>query len=178
MSTDAALSQALEARIRDVPDHPRAGIVFKDITPVLADPALFGRAVEALAAPWRPAGINKVLAIEARGFLVGAPVALALHAGCVPVRKPGTLPWRALQERYALEYGEDALEMHVDAVQPGDRVLVVDDLLATGGTAGAAARLVERCGGELVGFGFIVWLSFLPGMDRLGKERVRYLVGV
>jgi adenine phosphoribosyltransferase len=178
VNPDASLSRALQLRIRDVPDHPKAGIVFKDITPVLADPALFGRAVEALAEPWRSARIDKVLAIEARGFLIGAPVALALHAGCVPVRKPGKLPWRTLKERYALEYGEDALEVHVDSIQPGDRVLVVDDLLATGGTAGAAARLVERCGGELVGFGFIVWLSFLPGMSRLGPERVRYLVGV
>ena len=176
--TDTTLVGDLRACIRDVPDFPQPGILFKDITPVLADPRLFGRVINALAAPWRGAHVSRVVGIEARGFLVGAPVALALHAGFVPARKPGKLPARCVTERYALEYGEDALEVHADAIRPGDRVVVVDDLLATGGTAAATTRLVQRCGGEVVGYSFLVWLSFLPGLDKLGGPgRVRSLVG-
>src|SRR5919206_2317094 len=139
----------VRARIRDVPDFPKKGIVFKDITPVLADPALFARVVDAFVERWRDQRIAKVVGIESRGFLLAAPVAYALRAGLVVVRKPGKLPWRTMREVYSLEYGEDALEMHLDALGPGERVLVVDDVLATGGTAGAVGRLVTRQGADL-----------------------------
>jgi adenine phosphoribosyltransferase len=169
---DASLVEDLKARLRDVPDFPKQGILFKDVTPVLADPRLFGRVVNALAAPFRGRHISKVVGVEARGFLLGAPVALALHAGFAPARKPGKLPWRTVTERYALEYGEDGLQLHEDAVGPGDRVLIVDDLLATGGTAAATARLVTRLGGEVVGFSFLISLDLLPGRERLGPEKI------
>ena len=165
--SDTQLSADLLARLRDVPDFPRPGIVFKDITPVLADPRLFGRVVNGLTAPFRGEHITKVIGIEARGFMFGAPAALALHAGFVPARKPGKLPYRTLQERYALEYGTDGLELHADALLAGERVLVVDDLLATGGTAKAAAELVERLGGDGVGMVFLVELGFLEGRNAL-----------
>ena len=174
--TDPQLAADLAARLRDVPDFPKPGIVFKDITPVLADPRLFARVVTALSAPFRGEHITKVVGIEARGFMFGAPVALALGAGFVPARKPGKLPWKSVQERYALEYGTDGLELHEDALARGERVLVVDDLLATGGTAGAVGKLVERLGGELVGFGFVAELGFLPGRARLGGARVQALI--
>ena len=169
---DARLLEDVRARIRDVPDFPKPGILFKDVTPVLADPALFGRVVEAMAAPFRGLGIQRVVAVESRGFLLGAPLALALHAGFVPARKPGKLPWRTRTERYALEYGEDGLQVHEDAMGPGDRVLIVDDLLATGGTAAATARLVTQLGAEVVGFSFLISLDFLPGRARLGADKV------
>ncbi|HVI74588.1 MAG TPA: adenine phosphoribosyltransferase, partial [Anaeromyxobacteraceae bacterium] len=160
----------------DVPDFPKKGIVFKDITPVLADPALFRSAVDALAERWRGERISKVVGIESRGFIFAAPLALALGAGLAIVRKPGKLPWRTVREVYALEYGEDALEMHIDAVGPGERVLVVDDVLATGGTADAVGRLVTRQGAELVGFAFLLELGFLHGARRLGADKVHALV--
>ncbi len=166
----------LRARIRDVPDFPKKGIVFKDITPVLADPALFRGAIDELAAPWRGQPVTRVVGIESRGFLFAAPLALALGAGLVIVRKPGKLPWQTIREAYALEYGENALELHVDAVGPGERVLIVDDVLATGGTADAVGRLVARQGAELVSFSFLVELSFLHGARRLGPERVHSLI--
>jgi adenine phosphoribosyltransferase len=175
-SPDTALTAELLARLRDVPDFPKPGILFKDITPVLADPRLFGRVVNALGAPFRGQHVTKVVGIEARGFMFGAPVALALDAGFVPARKPGKLPWRTLQERYALEYGTDGLELHEDALRPGERVLVVDDLLATGGTAAAAGALVRRLGGELVGFAFVAELGFLPGRSRLDAANVHTLL--
>jgi adenine phosphoribosyltransferase len=173
---DASLATDLLARLRDVPDFPKPGIVFKDITPVLADPVLFGRVVNALTAPFRGEHVTKVVGIEARGFMFGAPAALALHAGFAPARKPGKLPFRTVQERYALEYGTDGLELHEDALLAGERVLVVDDLLATGGTAEAVGKLVRRLGGELVGYSFVAELGFLPGRQRLGEARVHALV--
>ncbi|QRK08190.1 adenine phosphoribosyltransferase [Archangium violaceum] len=169
---DSTLLEDVKARIRDVPDFPKPGILFKDVTPLLADPHLFGRVVNAMAAPFRGRHITRVVGMEARGFLVGAPVALALHAGFAPARKPGKLPYKTVTERYALEYGDDGLQLHEDAVSSGDRVLIVDDLLATGGTAEATAKLVTRLGGEVVGFSFLISLDFLPGRERLGPEKV------
>jgi adenine phosphoribosyltransferase len=167
---------AVRARVRDVPDFPQRGIVFKDITPVLADAALFRQVVDAFTARWRGEKIDRVVGIESRGFLFAAPLAYTLGSGVTVVRKPGKLPWHVIREVYALEYGENALELHVDAVQPGDRVLVVDDVLATGGTADATGRLVARQGGTLVGFSFLVELGFLDGAKRLGPERVHSLL--
>jgi adenine phosphoribosyltransferase len=169
---DSNLLEDVKARIRDVPDFPKPGILFKDVTPVLADPHLFGRVVTAMAAPFRGRHISKVVGVEARGFLLGAPIALALHAGFAPARKPGKLPYKTVTERYALEYGADGLQLHEDAVGPGDRVLIVDDLLATGGTADATAKLVTKLGAEVVGFCFLISLDFLPGRERLGREKV------
>ena len=154
-------------RIRDVPDFPLPGVVFKDITPLLGAPDAFSLCVDALARPWLGAGIDKVLGIEARGFIVAAPVALRLGAGFVPVRKAGKLPWRVEKETYSLEYGDDTLEIHADALAPGERVLIVDDVLATGGTASAVARLVSRLGGKTAGFAGLIELAFLDGRSRL-----------
>jgi adenine phosphoribosyltransferase len=168
---------AVRARIRDVPDFPKKGIVFKDITPVLADAALFRQVIDALVARWRDQRIDKVIGIESRGFIFAAPLAYALGAGFCIVRKPGKLPWEVIREAYALEYGEAALELHIDAVGPGERVLVVDDVLATGGTAEAVGRLVTRQGAELVAFSFLVELSFLQGAKRLGAHKVHALLG-
>jgi adenine phosphoribosyltransferase len=170
------LAEALRAAIVNVPDFPRPGIGFKDITPVLHDVALFRRATAAIADHWRPVGVTHVLAIESRGFLFGAPVAQALGVPLVPVRKPGKLPRERVTERYALEYGTDALELHADAVGAGARALIVDDVLATGGTAAAAARLAERCGAEVVGLAVVIDLSFLPWRDALSGRNVQALV--
>jgi adenine phosphoribosyltransferase len=167
---------AIRARIRDVPDFPKKGIVFKDITPVLADPQLFREVIDALVARWKDARIAKVVAIESRGFIFGAPLAYALGAGFSIARKPGKLPWETIRETYALEYGEAALELHIDALRPGERVLVVDDVLATGGTAEAVGRLVARQGAELVAYSFLVELSFLHGARRLGPAKVHSLI--
>ena len=166
----------LRARIRDVPDFPKKGVVFKDITPVLADARLFRGVIDALAAHHRDQGITKVVGIESRGFIFAAPLAIALGAGLVIVRKPGKLPWRTVREVYALEYGEDTLEMHLDAVTPGERVLVVDDVLATGGTAAAVGNLVTRQGAELAGYAFLLELGFLHGARRLGQAKVQALL--
>jgi len=166
----------IRARIRDVPDFPKPGIVFKDITPVLADAVLFRRVVEAFAERWQAERIGKVVGIEARGFLFAAPLAYALGAGLCVVRKPGKLPWRTVREVYQLEYGEDALELHVDSLGPGDRALVVDDVLATGGTAAAVGALVARQGAELAGYSFLLELSFLHGARRLGEAGVHALI--
>jgi len=174
--TDDSLSSALRAAILDVPDFPNPGITFKDITPVLRDPALFRRTTDALAEQWRSSRVTHVLAVESRGFLFGAPVAQALGAALVPVRKPGKLPRSRVSESYALEYGTDTLEVHADAVGAGDRVLVVDDVLATGGTAAATVRLAERCGAEVVGVGAVIDLSFLPWRDALSGRTVQALV--
>ena len=166
----------VRAKIRDVPDFPKKGVVFKDITPVLADAALFARVIDAFAERWRGQRIAKVVGIESRGFVLAAPLAYALGAGLVIVRKPGKLPWRTLREVYALEYGEDALEMHLDAIGPGERVVVVDDVLATGGTADAVGRLVTRQGAELVGYSFLLELGFLHGARRIGPQNVHALL--
>jgi len=166
----------LKRAIREVPNFPKPGIGFKDVTPVLLDAGLFGRAVELMAAPYTGAGISKVVSIESRGFIFGAPIALQLRAGLVPIRKPGKLPAVAHRVDYALEYGTDALEMHHDALGPADRVLVVDDVLATGGTATAAAALVGKAGGAVVGFSFFIELDFLNGRQRLPGRRVEALL--
>ncbi|TWI14051.1 adenine phosphoribosyltransferase [Aerolutibacter ruishenii] len=154
------------ALIRDVPDFPKPGIQFKDITPLLADPAGFAWVIETLAAPWRGAGVDCVAGIEARGFILGAALARSLDAGFVPVRKPGKLPARVITQDYALEYGSDRLEIHEDAVRPGTRVLLVDDVLATGGTLLAARALLERTGATLVGAAVLVELVGLAGRAR------------
>jgi adenine phosphoribosyltransferase len=170
------MMDSVRARIRDVPDFPQKGIVFKDITPALSDPATFREVIDAFVARWKGERIHKVVGIESRGFLFAAPLAYALGAGLTVARKPGKLPWQTIREAYALEYGENALELHVDAVGPGERVLVVDDVLATGGTAGAVGRLVARQGAELVSFSFLVELSFLHGARRLGADKVHSLI--
>jgi adenine phosphoribosyltransferase len=162
--------------IRDVPDFPKPGILFRDVTPLLADPRAFRAAVEALAAPFRDDGVDRVLGIESRGFILGAPVALALGAGLVIVRKAGKLPWRTVSASYDLEYGTDTVEMHVDAVEPGQRVIVVDDLIATGGTAAAAVRLAHEAKADLVGCTFLIELKALRGRERLGVERTHVVL--
>ncbi len=169
-------SVRLRQAIRDVPDFPKPGIIFKDITPVLLDPQLFAVAVRDLAQPFKGTGVTRVVAIESRGFIFGAPVALGLEAGLVPVRKPGKLPADRQRVEYMLEYGTDALEMHSDAIGAHDRVLIVDDVLATGGTAEAAGRLVRARGATVVGFSFLIELEFLNGRERLTPQRVESLV--
>ncbi len=170
------LADQLRRAIRDVPDFPKSGIVFKDITPILLDAALFHRATEAMAAPFAGDAITHVIGIESRGFILGAPVAQHLGAAFVPVRKPGKLPSTVERVQYALEYGTDALEMHRDALSSDDRALVVDDVLATGGTARATCELVERIGARVVGCSFLMTLSFLPGVQNLSSRRVASLV--
>ena len=170
------MMDAVRARIRDVPDFPSKGIVFKDITPVLSDAATFRAVIDALVARWKGERIDKVIGIESRGFIFAAPLAYALGAGFTIVRKPGKLPWETIREVYALEYGEGSLELHIDAVGPGERVLVVDDVLATGGTADAVGRLVARQGAQLVAYSFMVELSFLNGARRLGEQNVHSLI--
>lgn len=166
----------LEERIRDIPDFPKEGIVFKDITPLLADPECLRQAVRSIAEKFRDARIAKVCAVEARGFILGAAVACELDAGFVPIRKPGKLPYDTRCCTYELEYGTDTIEIHADAISPGDRVLMVDDLLATGGTMAAACKLVEELGGEVVGIGFLVELAFLQGAQKLGKREITSLI--
>lgn len=164
------------AHIRDIPDFPRPGIVFKDITPLLADGRLFRETTRAMAAGFVDAGITHVVAIESRGFILGAPIAQQLGAGFVPVRKPGKLPHRTEAQDYELEYGTDRLEIHADAWGGAARVLLVDDVLATGGTAEATCKLIERLGAPVVGCSFLIALSFLPGMQRLARHDVRALI--
>jgi adenine phosphoribosyltransferase len=173
METDVAWLRDL---IRDIPDHPEPGVVFKDITPLLADPKGLAVTVGAIADRYEGSGVDHVVGIEARGFIFGAPVAHALGAGFVPVRKPGKLPWRTRSEEYALEYGTDRLEMHVDALERGNRVLIVDDVLATGGTAAATVRVVEHAAATVVGLAFILELGFLAGRGKLGEHQVVSLV--
>lgn len=172
----ASLETRLRATIRDVPDFPKPGILFKDITPLLADAALFREATSAMAHPFEGRGITHVIAIESRGFLLGGPIAQQLGAGLVPVRKRGKLPWQTLSEEYALEYGTDVLEIHVDALPRGASAVIVDDVLATGGTAAAVSALVHRAGAELHGFSFLMALGFLGGRARLGTTRVETLL--
>jgi adenine phosphoribosyltransferase len=164
--------ETLARLVVDVPDYPEPGVVFKDITPVLADHAAFTEVVEALAAAGRDSNgntvVDYVVGMEARGFILAAPVALALGAGFVPVRKAGKLPRATYAESYALEYGQATLEMHCDALAPGSRVLLVDDVLATGGTVAATVRLVEKAGGVVVGASVLMELSFLPGRKTIG----------
>ncbi len=158
--------------IRDVPDHPRPGIIFKDITPLLADAAAFREACELMAAPYRGAGVTEVVAIESRGFLFGAPIALSLGAGLVPMRKAGKLPHETTGIAYELEYGTDRLEIHTDAIHARSRVLLVDDVLATGGTAAAACDLIRSLDATVVGCSFLLRLAFLDGHRRLAAQPV------
>jgi adenine phosphoribosyltransferase len=175
-ATDGSLGADLRAAIRDIPDFPRPGIVFKDITPVLGHSRLLRRTVLAMAAPFADDGVGYVVGVESRGFILGAPVALELGAGFIPVRKPGKLPHKTAAAEYALEYGTDRLEIHADACAQDARVLVVDDVLATGGTAAATCRLVETLGATVVGCSFLISLSFLPGAAALAGRRFESLV--
>ncbi|HKF43437.1 MAG TPA: adenine phosphoribosyltransferase [Thermoanaerobaculia bacterium] len=158
--------------IRDVPDFPTPGILFRDITPLLASPAAFEAAVGAMAEPFRGSPPEKVLGIEARGFMFGAAIARELGIGFVPVRKPGKLPRQTLRVSYGLEYGKDSLEIHTDACRKGERVLIVDDVLATGGTAQAAGELADRLGAEVAGMAFFIELEALKGRSRLASRRL------
>ena len=157
----------LSSHIRDIPDFPKPGILFKDITPLLADPAAFEYAIARMAAHYSTAPVDAIAAAEARGFLFAAPMALELHKPLVPLRKPGKLPYRTYSLKYDLEYGEAELHMHQDGITSGARVLMVDDVLATGGTMAAGCRLVEQAGGTVVGCAFLVELGFLKGRERL-----------
>jgi adenine phosphoribosyltransferase len=173
-----AVATRVRRALRAIPDHPKPGIIFQDITPVLHDPRLFADAVAALAEPFGAQGVSHVVGIEARGFMFGAPVALALNAGFIPLRKPGKLPWDSVRESYALEYGEDSLEAHQDACGPGDVVLVVDDVLATGGTAAAAGKLVRGLGATLAGWSFLLAIGGLNGGARLPGAPTSVLLSV
>jgi adenine phosphoribosyltransferase len=174
----SALVERLQRTLRDVPDFPKPGIIFKDITPVLADADLFADVTAAMAAPFEGSGITHVAGIESRGFILAAPVAQTLAAGFLPIRKSGKLPWRTYGRDYALEYGMDRLEMHVDACEGGARVLLVDDVFATGGTAMAASALIEDLGGTVVGCSFLLTIAALAGMGRLAGRDVRSLLNV
>lgn len=158
----------LRALIRDIPDYPKPGILFYDITPVLGDSDGFADLISRMADPFRDSGITKVAGIEARGFTVAAPVATELEAGFIPIRKPGKLPYEVHRREYSLEYGTDALEMHTDAIEAGDRVLVVDDVIATGGTAAAALELLSEAGAEVIAVSVFIELGFLNGAEALG----------
>jgi adenine phosphoribosyltransferase len=166
----------LKSKIRSIPDFPREGIVFKDIMPLLADPNAFRDTVEALAEFAEPRRPDVILGAEARGFILGGALAYRLECGFVAARKPGKLPWETVTAEYELEYGVDSLELHADAIARGARVLVHDDLLATGGTARAKVNLVEQLGGEVVGIGFVIELTFLNGRDKLAGYDVHSLI--
>jgi len=168
--------EQIKSLIRDVPDFPEPGIVFKDITPVLADPIAFSTIIDLIVVHFGRGNVDKVVAIEARGFILGAPVAYHFGAGVIPVRKAGKLPHETVDESYTLEYGTASLEIHRDAVAPGERVLIVDDVLATGGTAKAAASLVERIGGKVCGIACLIELGFLEGRSKLGGYDVFSLI--
>jgi len=170
------LADVLRARIRDIPDFPKPGIVFKDITPLLADPVALSSVIDEIVVGIGRGTIDKVVGIEARGFIVAAPVAYHMAAGFVPVRKAGKLPWKCESQSYELEYGSETLEIHVDAIEAGERVAIVDDVLATGGTAEATAELVERLGGRIVACAFVLELGFLGGRRRLAGRDVLSLV--
>ncbi|CAN5387557.1 adenine phosphoribosyltransferase [soil metagenome] len=172
MATDVPWLRAL---IRDIPDYPTPGVVFRDITPLLGDPAVFGRAVDDIVARFHDVEVDRVVGIESRGFILAAPIAYRLRAGFVPVRKAGKLPWAVAREEYDLEYGTDKLEIHRDAIHPDEKILIVDDVLATGGTAAATSRLVETLGGVIVGLGFLIELDALGGRSKLGERRVESL---
>lgn len=162
--------------IRDVPDFPKPGIVFKDITPLLLDAELFGSAIDMICDEHRDREIDKVVGIESRGFLLGAPVALGLGVGLALARKEGKLPWQRHRVEYDLEYGSDVIEVHEDGIRPGERVLVIDDVLATGGTAAAALEVVKLAGGEVIGLSFLIELVFLGGRRRLGASPIQSLL--
>lgn len=163
-------------KIRVIPDYPQPGIRFKDISTLLQDGIVFKEAIQVISDQYRDQGIELVIGPEARGFVIGAPVAFSLCAGFIPVRKPGKLPGETIRHEYSLEYGKDALEIHRDAIIPGQRVLIIDDLLATGGTILATISLVEKLGGIVVGVGFLIELTYLNGREKLGKYPVTSLI--
>ena len=173
---ESSLVELLGRTLRVVPDFPEPGIQFQDITPVLANPSLFSRVIAAMAAPWRGGGVTHVAGVESRGFLLAAPIALELSAGLIPIRKPGKLPWRTSSREYALEYGTGRLEVHQDACPRDARVLVVDDVLATGGTASASCALLEELGADVAGCAFLVAIDDLNGAMRLGNRRLAALI--
>jgi adenine phosphoribosyltransferase len=166
----------LRALVRDIPDYPQPGVTFRDITPLLGDADSFRRAIDELAGRFADDGVDRVVGVEARGFILAAPVAYRLRASFVPVRKAGKLPWAVVREEYQLEYGTDRLEIHRDAIHPDERVLIVDDVLATGGTAAATCRLVEALGGAIIGVGILIELSALGGRATLGERRLETLM--
>jgi len=165
----------LADHVRAIPDYPQPGVTFRDITPLVGAPGPLAEIVEDLAGAFADSGVTRVIGIEARGFIVAAPVAVALGAGFIPVRKPGKLPWAVVREEYELEYGTDTLEMHRDAIHPGERIVVIDDVLATGGTAAATCRLVETLDGIVVGVGIVLELEALGGRQRLEGRHVHSL---
>jgi adenine phosphoribosyltransferase len=165
----------LHALVREIPDFPEPGVTFRDITPLLGDADGFRRAIDALAERFAGDAVDRVVGVEARGFILAAPVAYRLGASFVPVRKAGKLPWAVVREEYQLEYGTDRLEIHRDAIRPDERILIVDDVLATGGTAAATCRLVEALGGSIVGIGILIELSALGGRSALGDRRLETL---
>ena len=162
--------------VREIPDYPKPGVVFRDLTPLFGDAAAFARTVDALVDQFSDLAIQRVIGIEARGFVLAAPVAYRLGAGFVPVRKAGKLPWAVAREEFDLEYGSDKLEIHRDALHPDERVLIIDDVLATGGTAAATTRLAETLGAQVVALGFVLELAFLKGRDRLSGHRAESLL--
>lgn len=170
------MHEDLKAYIRDIPDFPKKGILFRDITPILLEPRSFNRVSDILFERYRNRAVDKIAAIESRGFIFGSVLAFRLGLGLVPLRKPGKLPWRTISESYSLEYGDAALEMHVDAVGEGERIVIVDDLLATGGTAAASARLIERQGGIVEELVFVIELAELRGVRKLGERPVYALI--
>ena len=176
MGRDPVSDVDLRAFIRDIPDFPKQGILFRDITPLLAEPKAMREVERRFAETWKGERVTAVAGVESRGFIFGTLVARGLGIPFIPVRKQGKLPWTRVSESYALEYGEGVLEAHDDAARAGDRVVIVDDLLATGGTAAASARLIERLGAQVVGFGFVVELGFLEGRKRLGTTPVVSLI--
>ncbi len=176
MSSSRLTPADIERAIRNVPDFPQPGIQFKDITPVLADARLFAGAIELLTERFQPGSVDAVVGIDARGFIFAAAAAVRLHAGFVPVRKKGKLPYQTIEQAYALEYGQATVAMHTDALKPGSRVLLVDDLLATGGTSAAAVALVQKLGGQIVEAAFLIELKFLNGREKLSGIPVRSLV--
>jgi adenine phosphoribosyltransferase len=177
MDADVSMTDTpwLRGLVREIADYPTEGVVFRDITPLLGNADGFRRAIQSLVERFEHLEIDRVLGMEARGFIVAAPVAYLLNAGFVPVRKAGKLPWAVVREEYSLEYGTDKLEMHRDAIHPGERVLVIDDVLATGGTAAATCRLIEELGGVVVGLGFLLEIGGLNGRARLGDHLVESL---
>jgi adenine phosphoribosyltransferase len=172
----AGIELVLKEKIRSIPDYPKKGILFRDITPVLKDRKLFAMCMQEMAERFKGAKIDYVAGIEARGFIMGGAIACALNAGFIPIRKKGKLPYRKVSIDYDLEYGKETMEMHEDAVEKGSNVLIVDDLLATGGTARAAADLISKLGANIAGFAFLVELSDLNGIEKLGGGRVERLV--
>ncbi|KQN68625.1 MULTISPECIES: adenine phosphoribosyltransferase [Rahnella] len=172
MTATAQQLQFIKDSIKTIPDYPKPGILFRDVTSLLEDPKAYAESIKLLADRYRDAGVTKVVGTEARGFLFGAPVALVLGVGFVPVRKPGKLPRETISETYDLEYGTDSLEIHVDAIQPGEKILVIDDLLATGGTIEATAKLIRRLGGEVTDAAFIINLPELGGEKRLNSLNI------